>query len=224
MSVSWFGRPLPCGAVRPHRRSRTAGRPGRRRQRMAAAEHHRHHGDPAAPGAHVLAEQGDGAERQLRPGQAAQRAARQHRGDAVAGDADAQGLRRIRPFADAAQPQAPDGAEQEHRDQRSPVPRRHRPGDDCCGLEHPVEPGQAGDDPRQHDARQILHRRVGEGAADTPNRMRSRKAVSPEASRLRPMPITIGSPRNQVAPKARMAEKAMVPARATATPPATLPV
>ena len=45
-------------------------------ERIVAPEHDRDHGDPAAPGAHILGEEADRAERELRPGEAAKRAHR----------------------------------------------------------------------------------------------------------------------------------------------------
>ena len=57
---------------------------GRGIERIVAREHDRDDRDPAAPGAHVLGEEGDRAERELRPGEAAERAGDEHGGDPVA--------------------------------------------------------------------------------------------------------------------------------------------
>ena len=77
---------------------------------VVAAEHHRDDGDPAAARAHVLGEDADRAERELRAGEAAERAGDDNGHDAIAGDGDAERLGRVRLFADAAQPQARSGS------------------------------------------------------------------------------------------------------------------
>ena len=81
MSVNWFGRPWLCklmlrASAKPKRTQAAAAIEG-----IVAPEHDRHHRDPAAPGAHVLGEDADGAERELRAGKAGQRARDQHGDD-----------------------------------------------------------------------------------------------------------------------------------------------
>ena len=50
-------------------------------ERIVASEHHRDHRDRAAPGVHVFGEDADGAERELRAGEAGQRPGNKHRDD-----------------------------------------------------------------------------------------------------------------------------------------------
>jgi len=98
-------------------------------KRIVAREHHCDDSDPTAPSAHVLGENADRAERELRAGKSGQRSREDNRDNTVARHVDAQSFGRVRSFADAPQPEACGRLEQDDRDD---------------GGQRPGDPGQGG--------------------------------------------------------------------------------
>ena len=117
--------------------------------------------------------------------------------DPVADDVDAERARRFGLLADAAQPQPDRGQEQNDADHAPSAPRRPRSTADWRAKAQPSTgtPTSAGTVMRPSPTTPGSLK-----VPLTPNMTRSRYAVSPEASRFMPMPMTTGSPRKIVAP------------------------
>lgn len=75
-------------------------------KRIVARQHHRDHGDPAAPGAHVLGKQVNVAERKLCTGKPAECARHEHGDHAIIAHIEAERLRCVRLLADSAEAKA----------------------------------------------------------------------------------------------------------------------
>ena len=162
-----IGQPLPLQA-QPHRVGEAEQRAGCRRiDGMGASEHHRNDSDPAPAGRHVFREHRDGAERELRAREPDQRAGGQNRDDAIAPHVHSERLGGVGLLADAPQPEADRGLEQQDRDDGDEDPGA--PSDRRLASEAPAEE-RNGLQRRQSNAGEPDDRRVGESAADPEHR------------------------------------------------------